>query len=304
MRAEHHPLYSVYFAPRGYVRIMQMGMAISHQHLTPFDRLIGMIGEAGSGKSLLTKGMFPGLELTNDDNGINVRPLPILDIDQSGFYQQHTFHMDIRFESAFTQMHALADAIRQALSLGKRVIVEHFDLVYPLLGLNAELLVGIGEEIIVARPTIFGPEPADIAEIVFQSNRYRRMAHTAEDLTERYLREKQISEYSHGDVRHGFLLRFREPPGIDVEEMETYVLDLIKKDIPVSYADEQHIYIGDMRHKCTGPRMHVASTGQIENFHFLEGMLFDELSGNHLLVGLLGTEGIDNVRDLNRIITH
>ena len=47
---------------------------------------IGIIGEAGSGKSMLIKGMFPGLELTNDDNGVNTRPLPILDIEQQGFF--------------------------------------------------------------------------------------------------------------------------------------------------------------------------------------------------------------------------
>ncbi len=298
---EQSPLYSVYFAPRGYVRMTQMGIAIAHQHLTPFDRLIGVIGEAGSGKSLLTKGMFPGLELTNDDNGVNVRPLPILDIARSGFYQQHTYHLDVRFESAFAQMHILAEAIREALRLGKRVVAEHFDLVYPLLGMNAELLIGIGEEIIAARPTVFGPEPQDIAEIVFHSNKYRRMAHTAEDLTERYLRERDIGEYSHGDVRHGFLLRFREEPNLDVDDLEAYVLDLIRQDLPVSFADEQHILIGSDAHRCTGPRMHVSSTGEIENLHYLRGTLYDELSKSYLLVGLLGKAGSENIRDLNRI---
>ena len=54
-----------------------LGMQIAQQYLSPFDKLIGIIGEAGSGKSMLVKGMFPGLELTNDDEGVNVRPLPI-----------------------------------------------------------------------------------------------------------------------------------------------------------------------------------------------------------------------------------
>ena len=78
-------LYSVYFAPRGYARMAELGMQIAAQYLSPFDRLIGIIGEAGSGKSILVKGMFPGLELTNDDEGVNVRPLPILDINPTGF---------------------------------------------------------------------------------------------------------------------------------------------------------------------------------------------------------------------------
>ena len=151
-----NPLYSVYFAPRGYVRMLQMGMQIAQNHLTAFDKLIGIIGEAGSGKSLLIKGMFPGLELTNDDDGVNVRPLPLLDIHDEGFYQAHTYHLDVRFEMAFTQIHVLSAAIRTALDKGKRVIVEHFDLIYPNLGINAALLVGVGEQLIVCRPTFSG----------------------------------------------------------------------------------------------------------------------------------------------------
>ena len=108
-------LYSVYFAPRGYARMAELGMQIASQYLSPFDQLIGIIGEAGSGKSILVKGMFPGLELTNDDEGVNVRPLPLLDINPTAFYSAHTYHLDIRFESAFTQMHELADAVKNAL---------------------------------------------------------------------------------------------------------------------------------------------------------------------------------------------
>ena len=84
---EQQPLYSVYFAPRGYVRMMNLGNLIAQRHLSTFDKLIGIIGDAGSGKSLLIRGMFPGIELTNDDNGVNVRPLPLLDVQDMGFYQ-------------------------------------------------------------------------------------------------------------------------------------------------------------------------------------------------------------------------
>ena len=61
-----------------------LGMQVAQLYLSPFDKLIGIIGEAGSGKSALIRGMFPGLELTNDDNGVYVRPLPLLEQD-SGF---------------------------------------------------------------------------------------------------------------------------------------------------------------------------------------------------------------------------
>ena len=127
-------LYSVFFAPRGNARMLQLGMQIAQQYLNPEDKLIGIIGEAGAGKSMLIKGMFPGLDLSNDDSGVNVRPLPILDVDEDeGFYAPHTYHMDVRFESAFTQMHVLAEATLKAIKKGRRVVVEHFDLLYPFL---------------------------------------------------------------------------------------------------------------------------------------------------------------------------
>lgn len=294
-------LYSVYFAPRGVVRMTLMGQTIAARHLSPFDRLIGIVGEAGSGKSMLVKGMFPGLEMTNDDNGVNVRPLPILSVDEGGFFSPHTYHMDIRFESAFTQMGVLAEAVEAALRLGKRVVVEHFDLLRPFISFNAELLIGVGEEILVTRPTIFGPHPADIAEIVFRSIRYRKMAHTAEDLSERELVNQTQLRFQHGDVRHGFVLEFGERPQIDIAKIEAYVLSQIALDLPVSFRDENHIMFGDTAHMCTGPRMHVRSTGEIEGFRMVPEIKYDPMSEKHLLVGLVGGVSLDDVSDLNRI---
>ena len=75
---------SSYYAPRGAHRMYALGKQLAQMYLSPNDKLIGIIGEAGSGKSALIRGMFPGLELTNDDNGVYVRPLPLLEQD-SGF---------------------------------------------------------------------------------------------------------------------------------------------------------------------------------------------------------------------------
>ena len=195
---------SSYFAPRGHNRMYALGMQLAQLYLSPFDKLIGVIGEAGSGKSALIRGMFPGVELTNDDDGVYVRPLPILDVEnESTFFSPHTYHLDIRFENGFTQMSVLADAIREALARGKRVIVEHFDLVYPLLGINANLLIGAGEQILISRPTIFGPEPEEIKEAVYSSLPYRLMAHTAEDLCEFLMPQEDLARCEHGDVKHG-----------------------------------------------------------------------------------------------------
>ena len=188
---QHSHIYSTYFAPRGRSRIFNLGIQLAQLYLSPFDQIIGVIGEAGSGKSVLIKGMFPGLELTNDDDGVNVRPLPILDQDaETGFFSPHTYHMDIRFEMGFHQLSELADAIRLAVRRGKRVVIEHFDLIYPLLGANANLLIGVGEEIIITRPTIFGPEPQEVYQRAYDSLPYRLMPHTAEDRCECFCRQR------------------------------------------------------------------------------------------------------------------
>ena len=85
---------------------------------------IGFIGEAGSGKSVLIKGMFPGIELTNDDDGVNVRPLPLLEQEyETGFFTPHTYHLDIRFETGFHQLSELADAVRLAASASSSSIL-------------------------------------------------------------------------------------------------------------------------------------------------------------------------------------
>ena len=306
LRMQKSHLYSMFFAPRGNDRMADLGMQIAAQYLSPFDKLIGLIGDAGSGKSMLIKGLFPGLELTNDDEGVNVRPLPLLSIDDVGFYTPHTYHIDIRFESGFMQMHELADAILYAVSKGKRVVVEHFDMIYPFLGRNAHLLIGVGEEVIITRPTLFGPKPSDISDVVFKSIHYRLMVHTAEDICEFFMDKQGVSNhmYEHADVRHGFILSFEQKPEIDLQRLEKDVNGLIREDTSISYADERHIYIGDTLHNCTGPRMHVRSTGVIQKFTLLKKFLQEPITDRFLMVGLVNDDieqHVDDLNDLNRI---
>ena len=291
-------LCSVYFAPRGRDRIYQLGMQIAQQHLSPADRIIGVIGEAGSGKSMIIKGMFPGLELTNDDEGVNVRPLPLLcQDDENRFYSPHTYHMDARFELGFTQLHVLVDAIREAVARGKRVIIEHFDLVYEALGFNADLIVGIGEEVIVTRPNIFGPLPEDVAKVVHKSVHTRLMAHTAEDLCKFHMPEKEVVRCLHADIKSGFLMAFHDsPPEVDLEELEKAVLADIAADLPVEYVDDRTIRIGDAYQPCTGPRTHVSSTGKIVGFHLLKEIIYDHRNQRWLLVGRVGNVNVDEAR--------
>jgi len=295
-------LYSIFFAPRGNERMADLGMQIAQQYLSPFDKIIGLVGVAGSGKSMIIKGMFPGLELTNDDEGVNVRPLPLLSIEDTGFYTAHTYHVDIRFESAFVQMHELADAILNAVSKGKRVIVEHFDLIYDQLGRNAHLLIGIGEEVIITRPTLFGPRPQEITEIVFKSVSSRLMVHTAEDLCEHFLSKQGVGKhlYEHADVRHGFILSFFSKPEIDLDTLEDQINELINEDVSISYFDETHILIGEEMHSCTGPRMHVRSTGEVGKVTLLKELLQEPITDLFLLVGVVGE--IYDLNDLNNIV--
>lgn len=299
-RQESHIL-SSYFAPRGHNRMYSLGMQLAQLYLSPFDKLIGIIGEAGSGKSALIRGMFPGLELTNDDNGVYVRPLPILEQDgRFSFFTPHTYHLDVRFENGFTQMSELADAIKQALKNGKRVIVEHFDLIYPFLGFNANLLIGVGEQILIARPNLFGPEPNEIKETVYESLNYRLMAHTAEDLCEFCMPEADVERCGHDDVKHGFVITFKDTkPEFDIEELERKVNELIAQDLPITYVDNTHMSIGTEIQECTGPRTHVKSTGMVKNFHLLNHFIYDEFKHTYLLVGGVGENAERNLQKLD-----
>lgn len=304
-RMQQNHSYSVFFAPRGRDRIYDLGMQIAQMYLSPYDQLIGIIGEAGSGKSMLIKGMFPGLELTNDDDGVNMRPLPLLDQSKGGFFTAHTYHVDIRFEAAFTQMGVLADAILEAIRNGKRVIVEHFDMIYPMLnGVNANLMIGVGDEIIVSRPTIFGPLPSELHDKVAKSIVFRRMAHTAEDLCEIFLPEEELRRAKHRDIKHGFLLAFDDrEPDVDLDELELKVSTAIASDLPISYVDEGHVRIGDIVHPCTGPRTHVSSTGKVDEFRLLHRIVYDPIEHCYLIAGRVGPgiggESIDDVNDFN-----
>ncbi len=288
-RQKSHIL-SSYYAPRGHVRMYELGVQIAQQYLSPTDKLIGIIGESGAGKSALIRGMFPGLELTNDDNGIYMRPLPLLSAGEiRGFFAPHTYHVDIRFENGFTQMSELAEAIVNALENNKRVIVEHFELVYPLLGANANLLIGVGEQVLIARPNLFGPSPDEIKTVVYESLPYRLMAHTAEDLVEMCLSSEDLRRCGHTDFKHGFSMYFDETrPNINIPELEEKVNNLIRAALPIAYVDDHTVSIGGTCHPCTGPRIHVGNTSQVKDFRLLHHYVYDRFHRRYYLVGCVG----------------
>lgn len=299
-------MYASYFAPRGRNRLYSLGQQLSERYLSPLDQLIGIVGDAGAGKSSVVKGMFPGLELTNDDDGVNVRPLPLLKNIDRDFFSAHTYHVDIRFEMAFTQLHELADAVKRAIAHEKRVVVEHFDLLYPALGMNADVLVGVGGEVILVKPTVFGPEPQELVNVVSKTLRYRKMAHTAEDLTARVLLREYNAflPFGHRDVYRGFVLEYPLMLDADLKEVEEQVKTIIKEGTTVCYSDEDHISIGDDVWVCTGPRTHVKNTEEIENFRLLPEYKYDPKTKTYLIIGLVGPESevLDGLAGLNNTV--
>jgi hypothetical protein len=283
-------IYAVYYAPRGRSRLYALGRDIADRHLYPTDLLVGIIGAEGAGKSTLLRGMFPGLELTNDDEGINFRTAPLFDFDAQARMGPHTYHIDVRYEQAFHQLWEIAEVVTAAVRHGRRVIVEHFDLLFAQLGFNAHIMLGIGEEVVVARPNVFGPEPDAIRDIAYRTVKYRKMAHTAEDLTSLVLSKQYGYEIpvQHSDVKHGFVIGFSRDPGIELSRLEADVKRAISQDLPVAPVDENHIRIGDEVMLCTGVRTHVKSTGQIESFRLLPRLQVNPITGAHLLVGIVG----------------
>lgn len=292
---------SQYFAPRSKDRMMFLGEQISHRHITFEDKLIGIVGDAGAGKSSLIKGMFPGLQLSNDDDIVNPRKImqvknSLLEVDDAT-----TFHIDIRFQMAFSQMYEIVDYVNLILSKKRRVVIEHFNIIYPHLGRNADVVIGIGEEIIITRPTLFGPEPESIYQIVHESLKFRKMAHSAEEVTMTILHELfdiDYDEYFFSDIRNGFVVKFYKKPNINMEYLSDLIHERIALNLDISYYDEDHIKIGDTIIPCLGSRFHVKNTSEIENFVLIKELIHDPATNTHCLIGIVDGE-VDNLRNRN-----
>jgi len=290
---------SQYFAPRGKERLMFLGEQISHRHLNFNDKLIAVLGDAGAGKSSLIKGMFPGLQLSNDDDIVNPHKMlqvrnSMMEVDEAT-----TFHIDIRFQMAFTQMYEIVEYVNSLLERNRRVVIEHFNMLYPALGRNADIIVGIGEEIIVTRPSLFGPHPESVYKIVHESLRYRKMAHSAEEVTTEVLHETfdiKEGEYFFSDIRNGFVIKFYKKPDIDLEKLARLIDEKIAQNLPISYCDENHIMLGERVVSCDGPRLHVKNTSEIENFSLVKRFVYDSVTNTYCLIGVVDnyTEDLEN----------
>ena len=294
---------SQYFAPRGRERLMFLGEQIAHKHLHYSDSLIGIVGDAGSGKSSLINGMFPGLELSNDDDIINPRKImQVRDLMQD-IPDAATYHLDMRFQMAFTQMYEIVDFVKAVLKMKRRVVIEHFNLLYEALGINADIIVGIGEEIIVTRPTVFGPIPESIYEIVHTSLKFRKMAHTAEEVVAQVLQKEfgiSTDDFYSSDIRNGFVLKFLKDPKVDLDKLEVLSQEMLSQNLDVSYYDEDHIKMGDKIIPCDGARFHVNNTSEIEYFSLLKGLIQDPKTKLFNLIGVIDGN-LENMENRNTL---
>ena len=290
-------LYNFFFAPRGNKRMMELGRKITQMYLNPFDRIIGIIGAKDSGKSWLIKGMFPGIQTVEEDDEFDILNMPLLNSEEVGFYTPKTFHVDVRKAKKYVSLEEIAEAVRHVTSQPKRVIVEHFEILYPALQRNADLLIGIGEEVIVTRPSLFGPPPDNIAQIAFSSLIYRKMAHSAEDLFGYCVKDIPRPDYHRSDIRHGFAINYQSKPEFDLEEIEAKILDIIRQDLPIVPYDEEHVKIGDYLMHCTGPLMHVESTGKIENFSLMKEFYYEPRFNYYVVAGTVGVKHTENETD-------
>ena len=118
------------------------------------DKLIGFTGEPKIGKSVLIEAMFPEVSLVNDDENINIRPSPLIEDFKRDNFRQETYHMDVMFEAAFNSKYKLGQAVKSALDVNKRIIIEHFDKIYHVININAHLNIYMGEKIKVIRSKI------------------------------------------------------------------------------------------------------------------------------------------------------
>lgn len=290
--AQDYMVSAQYYAPRSKEKLMFLGEHISLKHLTSTDKLIGIIGDPGGGKSSFIKGMFPGLQLTNDDDIVNPQKImQVRNLYDTDIESATTFHIDIRFQMAFTQMYEIADYVNLILSKNRRVVIEHFNLLFPALnGRNADLIVGIGEEIIVTRPSVFGPLPQSIYEMVHVSLKYRKMAHSAEEITLLVLEEELgITDelFYISDIRNGFVFKFPQKPEIDLNDLEESIKKRLSQNISISYYDENNILVGDKIVRCNGSRFHIKNTSEIDNFFLVKEFIYDPKTDTYCLVALI-----------------
>ena len=99
------------------------------------------------------------------------------------------------------------------------------------------------------------------------------------------------------------MLNFTDKPPFNLAEIEEKVLDLIHQDLPITPYDEEHIKIGDDIVHCTGPLLHVESTGKIEDFSLVKEFYYEPKFHLYAVAGTVGHKHEETEKDeeLNNI---
>jgi hypothetical protein len=105
-------------------------------------------------------------------------------------------------------------------------------------------------------------------------------------------------------VKHGFVLEFDTKPDIDIDDLEQKTKQLINRNVDVCYVDDNHISIDDNRFECTGPRIHLTNSSQIEYFQLVKELKYNPLTNSYALIGIIGFEDKININELNSLKYH
>ena len=68
----------------------------------------------------------------------------------------------------------------------------------------------------------------------------------------------------------------------------------------MTYVDEHHISVGGKILQCNGPRIHVAHTGQIENFKLMHHYIYDRFKRRYVLAGCVGEHSAELLKSLDK----
>ena len=84
------------------------------------------------------------------------------------------------------------------------------------------------------------------------------------------------------------MINYREKPNFNLYEIEEKIKDIIRQDLPIVPSGEESIKIGDYEMHCTGPLMHVESTGKIQGFSLVKEFYFDSRFNEYVVAGVVG----------------
>lgn len=167
--------------------------------------------------------------------------------------------------------------------------MEHFNTLNQALGRNADLLIAIGEEIIVTRRRSLGHSHRCC---VHHSLRFRKMAHTAEEVTATVLYELyglSMHDYYSADIRNGYVLKFNEKPNLDFDLVEERILEIIRENRQVDYYDDLHIRFGDVIIPLAPVLVYTCALRVRLTIFLHKELVYDErVYQAHCLIGLIG----------------